>query len=287
MNHKPLTINHELILGVKVDFISSPKALELVSSWLNQKKKKYIVTPNVEIIMAAQSDQNFKTILNDADLSIADSFRLDWASKVLNSNLLGKIFLWPFFIFPNLLSNPKPVLTGTDLMFELCKLASEKSYRVGFIGGKEGVAQKAAENLKGKFPKLKVTFSESGGKVNKYGDTEASDLGFKIKDLRQENHKSSIMNHKSLPEADLLFVGFGHGKQEKWIIKNKNKVSAKIFIAVGGALDYFSGQVPRAPKVFRLLGFEWLFRLIVQPWRIKRFASLVKFVFLILASTKS
>ncbi len=287
MNNEPRTNNQEQILGVKVDFINFLEAMEVIEGWLKDKTKRYIVTPNVEIIMAAQNNPGFKKILNDADLSIADSLRLDWASRMLHLNLLRKIFLWPFFLFPSLLLNPKPTLTGVDLMENICKLASEKGYKIGLIGGKEGVAKKAAEELEKRLPGLKIPYAKSGGKINYEGKFEDSDLRFKIKESREKNHKSSIINHISLPEADFLFVGFGHGKQEKWIKNYKNKVNAKIFIAVGGSLDYLSGEIPRAPKLLRSLGFEWLYRLIIQPWRIRRFGSLVKFVFLVLVSGKS
>ncbi len=262
----------EKILGVKVDFINLEEALSLISSWLKKGGKYYIVTPNVEIIMAAQKDKELKSILNDADLSIADSLRLDWASRILLSNFFQKILLWPFFLFPRLLPNPKPSLTGTDLMLELIKLASEKGFKVGLLGGKEGIAKKASKNLDKKLPGLKVVYAEDGGNINSSGEEVNKDF---------HNTKYIIQN------TDFLFVGFGHGKQEKWIKNYKNKVNAKVFMAVGGALDYFSGKVPRAPEVARLLGFEWLYRLILQPWRIKRFGSLVKFVFLVLVYRKS
>lgn len=279
MNYKPLTINHELILGVKVDFISLPNAMELISGWLKDNKKRYIVTPNVEIIMAAQKDKELKDILNDADLSIADSLRLDWASRMAFRSFLGKISLWPFFLFPTLLPNPKPSLTGTDLMLQLVKLASKEALKVALIGGREGVAKRVSENLEKKFPGLKVVYAESGGEIDSSGEQ-----------VQENDHNTKYM----IQDTDFLFVGFGHGKQEKWIEKNKNKrsfssskINAKIFMAVGGALDYFSGEIKRAPKVARLLGFEWVFRLTMQPWRIRRFGSLVKFVFLVLVSPKS
>ena len=83
-------------------------------------------------------------------------------------------------------------------------------------------------------------------------------------------------------KIDILFVAFGSPKQEIWIADNLKALPAKIIVGVGGAFDFISGKVPRAPKVFRSLGLEWLFRLSIQPWRIKRQLSLIKFVVLIL-----
>src|SRR3989338_5459360 len=80
---------------------------------------------------------------------------------------------------------------------------------------------------------------------------------------------------------DILFVAFGHIKQEKWIGKNLKKIPVKVAMGVGGAFDYLSGEVMRAPKFIRVLGLEWLFRLILQPWRIKRQLALVKYMILL------
>ena len=83
-------------------------------------------------------------------------------------------------------------------------------------------------------------------------------------------------------ETDILFVAFGSPKQEIWIADNLNDLNAKVVMGVGGAFDFITGKVPRAPKFLRNLGLEWLFRLIMQPWRIKRQVSLIRFVFLVI-----
>ena len=86
-----------------------------------------------------------------------------------------------------------------------------------------------------------------------------------------------------IPPLDLLFVALGHIKQEKWIAANLDKIPVHLAMGVGGAFDYLSGRVPRAPKWMRDLGFEWLFRLIMQPWRIKRQLALGQYIRYLLA----
>ena len=81
---------------------------------------------------------------------------------------------------------------------------------------------------------------------------------------------------------DILFVAFGAPKQEEWIYENLPHLPVKIAMGVGGAFDYLSGEVERAPKFVRLWGFEWLFRLIRQPWRLRRQVALLTFLLLIL-----
>lgn len=147
-------------------------------------------------------------------------------------------------------------ISGVDLMEKLVEKSVDWSSTVGFLGGRDGVAAKTAERLLQKYPDLKISFV-------------SSDLS---------------TNYK-LPATDLLFVAFGHPKQEKWIYQNLSKLPIKIAMGVGGSFDYISGKVPRAPQWLRDLGLEWLFRLIIQPWRIKRQLRLLKYILLLL--TKS
>lgn len=225
------------ILNVKIDDIKMDEALDQIVEWLSKKGKHYIVTPNPEILMAAQKDKVYRKILNDADLSIPDGVGLKLTGKVKNT------------------------LPGTDLMEKLIELAAEKGFTTGFLGGREQVAKKTAECLLRRYPGLKISYISSGGIIDKNGNS----------------HNTKYV----IPDTDLLFVAFGHIKQEKWIANNLNKMPVKIAMGVGGAFDYLSGSVPRAPKWARKLGFEWLFRLIMQPWRITRQLMLLKYLWLI------
>lgn len=149
-------------------------------------------------------------------------------------------------------------VTGTDLVKSLCFAVSKRPITVGFLGGGPGVAEKTAECLVAEHPGLKVVFASS----------ESDEL---LKPLK---------NPKSL--IDILFVAYGFPKQEEWMARNLDKIPVKVAIGVGGAFDYISGRVIRAPKFIQALGLEWLFRLIRQPWRLKRQLALLKFIFLIL-----
>ena len=121
----------------------------------------------------------------------------------------------------------------------------KKGYKTLLVGGRPGVAQTAAK-------KLGVTgmTEPEVGKINKI-------------------------------KPDLLFVGLGHGKQEKWIAKNLPKLKVKVAMGVGGSLDYVANPYLRAPRFLQTFGLEWLWRLILQPWRIRRQLALFKFVYLV------
>jgi N-acetylglucosaminyldiphosphoundecaprenol N-acetyl-beta-D-mannosaminyltransferase len=216
----------KIVLGVEIDDVSLDESVKIVTGWMDSKQKRYIVTPNPEIIVAAQRDSEFKKILNNADLSIPDGRGLKIGTDIVCCT------------------------PGVDLMEALCKEASEKGYTTGFLGGKNGVAVQAVKCLQKKYKNLKVSFvSEEPTNISK---------------------------------ADILFVAFGAPKQEKWIAANLNNIPVKVAMGVGGAFDYISGRVPRAPKWIRSLGLEWLFRLIIQPWRIKRQLSLIRYLYLVL-----
>lgn len=252
-------------LGVKVDKIGLDKAFEESLELLKKPGKHLIVTTNVEFIMKAQKDPEFRNILNSSDLSLPDSSRFTWADAESKSRRLRRVLLWPFF-FTNRVpgAEPFPVATGVDLMEKLVAKSGDYGFTIGLIGGSKGVADKAAECLRKKYPKAKIIFAEDGGQVDEEGN--------------------SLHTSYSIPNIDFLFIAFGQVKQEKWIEKNKDKIGAKVFMGVGGAFDYLSGDVKRAPGFLRALGLEWLYRLWKQPWRAKRFLSLIKFTFLILGS---
>lgn len=224
------------ILGVKIDDINIDESLKIVGKWLDGKTKRYIVTPNPEIVVMAQKDEELKKIINNADLAVPDGVGLKLSGDIVCN------------------------IPGTELMEALIKMASENGFTTGFLGGRDEIAVKASERLQKKYPKLKISFAQSGGEIDKDGGT-------------------STIYH--LPSTNLLFVAFGPPKQEKWIAKNLKKLDVKVAMGVGGAFDYFSGKVPRAPRWIRDLGFEWLFRLIIQPWRIRRQLALLKFLWLL------
>ena len=147
----------------------------------------------------------------------------------------------------------KQRITGIDFMESLCDYASKRPITVGFLGGGPSIAEKTAECLRKKYPGLKISWSSQ--------------------------EFISSLNNK---ETDVLFVAFGSPKQEIWISKNLQNINAKVVMGVGGSFDFISGKVTRAPKFLQNLGIEWLFRLIIEPWRIKRQFSLIKFIWLII-----
>ncbi|MBI4096099.1 MAG: WecB/TagA/CpsF family glycosyltransferase [Candidatus Levybacteria bacterium] len=260
------------ILGVDITSATKKEILEyIIKNLENFQKKLFVVTPNPEFLVLANKNPKFKSILNRADLASADGIGLILAAKILGKPLRGRF-------------------TGIDLVKSLCEEVSEKPITVGFLGGRGDVAEKTAECLRKKYPGLKVGFVGEEWPNDNLDDRGLRVEGRNLKiDGRSSIHSltptvknlSSTFYH--LPSSiDILFVAFGAPKQEYWISENLDKIPVKVAIGVGGAFDYISGKVPRAPSFLRDIGMEWLFRLLVQPWRLKRQLSLIRFVWLVI-----
>lgn len=148
-------------------------------------------------------------------------------------------------------------ITGIDFMKSLCKEVSNRPITVGFLGGRKLVAEMTAKCLKDAFPGLKVVFT--------HGEWD-----------------NAAMQRVAKLKIDILFVAFGFPKQEIWMSEHINKIPVRIMMGVGGSFDYISGRAKRAPRFLRISGFEWMYRLVHQPWRWKRQLVLSKFILLVL-----
>ena len=199
-----------------------------------------------------QSEKYYIVTPNPELLVIAskdDNYR-----KVLNSAKLALPDGIGVIVAGKIMGKPlKERIHGVDLVKSLCKEVSKQPITVGFLGAGPNIAELTAECLRKNYPGLKVG-------------------------LVSEEWSEELKNKK----ADILFVAFGSPKQEIWISENLERLPAKVVIGVGGAFDFISGKVRRAPLILRKIGLEWLFRLIIQPWRLKRQLRLVKFLYLVL-----
>lgn len=167
-------------------------------------------------------------------------------------------------------------VTGVDFIEKLCMASREKPMSMGFLGGRGGVAELTADRLKKKYPWITIAWVGE-----EWGNGKNDILRYSFPKFKGKGSHARSLPRLAKP-IDILFVAFGFPKQENWIIKNLDSLPVKAAMGVGGAFDYLSGKVVRAPLFIRLLGFEWLFRLIVQPWRWKRQLALFQFLVLIL-----
>lgn len=261
------------LLGVEITSATTSQILEyLLQGLKNTGEKFFIATPNPEILVFAQNHPSFKKVLNEAKIALPDGVGIIFAGQILRR---------PF----------KERITGVDFLEMVCREIAEKPITVGFLGAGPGIAEAAADCLKKKYSGLKVVFASDEwreGPVPGFPHASVSShIRFTTTSVRAVGSLSTratppnlIANHKS--EIDILFVAFGFPKQEEWIAENLPKIPVRVAIGVGGAFDYISGNVTRAPRWIQKAGFEWFYRLIRQPWRLKRQLALLKFIYLVL-----
>ena len=249
------TISSTKILGTKVSTEKKVDVLKKIIRRLKDGREKfYIVTPNPEIIMYGLRKKSYQDVLNRAQVSLPDGIGVLNASKLLKKGISERI-------------------TGVDLMADIVRECAKEGLTTGFFGGVSGVAEKTAECLQKSYPNLKVGFVGS----------EWGDEGFeKAKKYQAASSINQRLKTKDQRPIDILFVALGFPKQEEWIAANLDKIPVTAAMGVGGSFDYISGNVRRAPQLLRSIGLEWLFRLMNEPWRIKRQLILPKFVYLVL-----
>lgn len=233
------------ILGTRIDNVDMRTALQKAEEGM-RTPPFVIVTPNSEIVVKANSDAELMDIIENADMVVPDGIGLVIGSKIVKEPVKERV-------------------TGIDLMMNILSLANEEGYSIFLLGSKEEVVTKAAEKIKEQYKDIKVAGFHNGYykgiQSNKLGDAEELAVVEKIKEAK----------------PDIIFVAFGAPNQEKFIDIYKSELGAKLLMGVGGSFDVISGMVKRAPKAWQKMGLEWLYRLIKEPWRIKRAGALPVF----------
>lgn len=225
------------LLGVKIAVTGVRDVLLKVRSYVRGKDQHMIFTPNPEMLVTAQHDPAFLVLLNRASLALPDGVGILFAALLKRRRLPQR-------------------MPGVDVFLRLCEEASTRGWRIFLLGNNEGCLLRAKHRLERRFPRLRIVGFAGGGKIDQEG-----------RGLSDEETKQAIRQSC----AQLLFVGFGAPKQEKWIAHALPSMpNVRMAMTVGGAFDYVAGDVIRAPGIMRALGLEWLFRLIRQPWRIGR-----------------
>jgi N-acetylglucosaminyldiphosphoundecaprenol N-acetyl-beta-D-mannosaminyltransferase len=225
-----------VVLGVRVDDISSEDLTAKLTSWLAGEQAKIVVTPNPEFVMYAKRDPDFRKLLQEADLALPDGVGLRFAVAALSDETL------------------KHRHTGADTLVELAGLCAREHKKLVLLGGSPRKAQRAAVSLRERFPGLDVATFDPG-----------------IIDEHHVRLSEATLTGVERLSPQVVAVALGQGKQEKVMDILKHKIpSIRILIGVGGASDYVAMAVRRAPKSWQRYGFEWLWRLIQEPWRWQR-----------------
>jgi N-acetylglucosaminyldiphosphoundecaprenol N-acetyl-beta-D-mannosaminyltransferase len=205
-----------------------------------------VATVNPEFVMRASKDADFARVLESADLCLADGTGVVWAARRQGCRLDAPV-------------------TGVDLIPPLAAMCARRGFRLFLLGAGPGVAEEFASGLRAEHPGLEVT--AHAGSPDPSGDDEA------LKMIRA--HRTQVM-----------LVAYGAPQQEMWFDRTKERSGVAVAMGVGGAFDYLTGRVPRAPAWMRRAGLEWMHRLARQPWRIRRMAVLPVYALKVLSAGK-
>ncbi len=224
------------ILGVPVDDVTEVEAVTHIDAFIRNGAPHQVVTLNPEFIMSAQADTRIMRILNLASLSTPDGTGVMWAARYLGSPLRERV-------------------TGVALVDRLAATAARRGWRIFFLGAAPGVAEGAAKQLQKRYPRLIVAGCYAGSPQ-----------------IADESHIHAQIQGT---QTDILLVAYGHPAQELWIARNQPVLGIPVAIGVGGTFDELTGAVKPAPEWMHELGIKWLWRVLLQPTRLRRIVTAV------------
>ncbi|MGH9905876.1 MAG: WecB/TagA/CpsF family glycosyltransferase [Pyrinomonadaceae bacterium] len=232
------------ILGIKITAEPFAHVLSAIRESLEQPGRNgaYVCATSVHGVVEAQTDHELKNMLNNAFLNLPDGMPLVKVGRLLGSKQMER--MW-----------------GPELFYRVCEMTSKMDVSHFFYGGQEGVAKELARNIQQKFPRFKVA-------------------GYYCPPFRPLSQQETLQITKRINEsgADIVWVGLSTPKQEKWIGEFHTRLDVKLLFSVGAAFDYHTGRLKLTPPLFRRLGLEWFYRLLLEPRRLwRRYVKIVPY----------
>jgi len=227
-----VTLDSVDLLGVRITSATAADVLAQIDRRMGAPADPWFVAfANANTLNLASTNADYRSALNRADLVLNDGIGVALAARMLNRR------------FPE-------NLNGTDFLPRLLELAANRGWRVFLLGGEAGTAKAAADNLRGRIPKLQVV---------------GVDHGY----LTPESNRELVGRIRA-SGAQVVLVGMGNPAQEYWIARNFDATGARLAIGVGAFLDFAAGRVARAPAWMRRARMEWIWRLMIEPRRLWR-----------------
>lgn len=222
------------ILGVGISAINMNIALDIIERWIVKRDPHYVCVTPVHSVMDCQSDPELRCIQNASGMTTPDGMPLVWLSRLKGFHHVDRVY-------------------GPDLMLALCERSVARGYRHFFYGGADGVPERLAANLQRRFPGLRVvgTYSPPFCPLPSAED-------------------EAIVRMINRTDPDVVWVGLGSPKQERWMAAHVGRVTAPVLIGVGAAFDFHAGLKKQAPRWMQRSGLEWFFRLFTEPRRLWR-----------------
>jgi N-acetylglucosaminyldiphosphoundecaprenol N-acetyl-beta-D-mannosaminyltransferase len=224
---------HVTILDMRVDVADVEEARRLFAQWVSEPTGRMICAANVHMLMEGHDDPAFRSVVNSADLVVADGRPLVWASKVFGRREAYQV-------------------RGLDLTLGLCEVAEREGLAVGLYGGEPQVTADLQRRLLELYPRLRLTYAFSPPfRPLSYEEDE---------EVVREVHDAGV---------DLLLVGLGCPKQELWMAAHRGRMSC-VMVGVGAVFDMLAGRQRVAPRWMQRAGLEWTYRLALEPRRLWR-----------------
>lgn len=232
-NAVPMTV----VLGIPFSGLTTEQTLTYFEEAIRERTSRIIITANLDCVVRSMKDPILKRIMYNAALTTPDGMPLVWAGRTMRPPLTERV-------------------AGSDFAPMLLERAAKKGHSVFFLGGREGVGERAAERCCKLYPGLRIA-----GIIAPPFQTV------------WEMANDDLVERINAAAPDILMIAFGNPKQEYWMSMNLQKLRVPVLIGVGATLDFLSGIVPRAPEWMKRTSTEWIFRLLLEPRRLgKRYA---------------
>lgn len=230
-NTRPITC-----FGIQIDSLSKTELIEHMMELIEDRQRALIANVNIHALNLAWECPRMHKVLREADYVFCDGVGVQWGVRFLNNQRI------------------QHRITPPDWIDDLSAACVKYGYTLYFVGGKEGVSERAADRLRERHEGLQILGTHHGFFSKTQGHPENARVVAAINAVR----------------PDILVVGFGMPLQELWIQENLAHLDVHIILPVGGLFDYLSGDQFRAPRWVTDNGFEWLARLVIEPRRLWR-----------------
>jgi N-acetylglucosaminyldiphosphoundecaprenol N-acetyl-beta-D-mannosaminyltransferase len=226
-------VHRREILGIPIAMLDYERAMDVMDRMVYEKHRGWVCAAAVHSVMVAQDDPLMKQALTDAVITVPDGMPIVWAVNQLGEHLPNRVY-------------------GPELMRRYCNRSVERGHRVWLYGGRDqGALVQLALNLRRKHPGIRI--------VGGYSPPFRSLTG---------EEDDAIAEQINRAKPDVVWVGIGVPKQEKWMVRMRPRLDVPVMCAVGAAFDFHAGRVSQAPRWMQERGLEWTYRIAQEPRRL-------------------
>lgn len=235
------------VVGAPISVLDMPRAVENIERWIAEGRGGYVCVADVHNVMRARKDESHAAAISGADMVTPDGLPLVWFGRLRGEGAVRRV-------------------CGPDLMLELAAASVPHHWKHFLYGGREGVPGQLSDALCDRFPGLEIVGAISPP----------------FRALTPEEDAEVVRTINS-SGADIVWVGLGCPKQERWMAEHRKVLPRSVLVGVGAAFDFHSGRIRRAPRWMQGAGLEWLHRLASDPGRLWRRYLVSAPLFLLLA----